>query len=93
MSAVVTLAEALRPEQEAYALSWGVVSAVIVSPETTVVEFSLFGAPTLDTASATNLKLAKVGTLNTGDKIMVARTGSGAWVILDRVATPAELED
>ena len=89
---IVTLSEALAPEAQQFALSWAIVSRVIVTAETAVVEFNLYGATTINARSATNLKLARTGTLNPGDKIMVARTGSGAWVILDRVATPAELE-
>ena len=89
MSAIVTLADALRPAAETFAIKWGVVSRVIVGPQTTVVDFNLFGSPS-DAASSSNLKLARVGTLNPGDRIAVARMGSGGWVILDRVVPMEE---
>lgn len=92
MSAIATLSDALRPRPEAFVLSWAIISDVQVGLNTTVVFFSLFGATAADAVSASNLKLARVGTLAPGDKILVARTGSGGWVILDRVALVDELE-
>ena len=88
---VLTLAEALVAPAETFAVSWGVVARVQIGQTSTTVFFDLFGAPGVDATSGTNLKLARVGTLNPGDKILVARVGGGGWVILDRVAVADDL--
>ena len=91
MSAVLTLAEALAPAAPQFGLAWAVVARVQIGQVSTTVFFDLYGAPGIDATSGTNLKLARVGTLNPGDKILVARMGGGGWVILDRVATANDL--
>ena len=80
------------PPGRDFTLAWAVVSSVQIGQTTAVVNFDLFGAPNLDASSGTNLKLARVGTLNPGDKILVARTGGGGWVILDRIQVADDLE-
>ena len=92
MSAILTLSEALTPPAQDYTLAWAIVNTVQVGQTTAIVSFDLYGAPNLDTASGTNLKLARVGTLNPGDKILVCRTGGGGWVILDRIQVADDLE-
>ena len=92
MSSIIQLSSALAPPGQDYTLAWAIVNAVQVGQTTAIVFFDLFGAPNLDTASGTNLKLARVGTLNPGDKILVCRTGGGGWVILDRIQVADDLE-
>ena len=92
MSDLLTLGGALTASGQDFSLAWAIVSRVSASQTTTVVFFDLFGAPNLDASSGTNLKLARVGTLNPGDKILVARTGGGGWVILDRIQVADDLE-
>ena len=77
-----------RPKGDDYT-DWAVVSSVEVGTTTAVVNFNIKGHPA-GALSATNLKCARVGTLNPGDKILVLRLGGGAWVILDKAV---EVED
>ena len=90
MSALTALSDALTAPQTGFFVSWAIVSNVTITATTAVVFFDLFGSPTVDAQSGTNLKLARVGTLNPGDKILVARTGGGSWIILDRVVDVQE---
>ena len=86
-------ASAAAPAADQF-ISWAVVSQVVYSTAapgaSATVSFALYGAAQLDLSSATNLKTARVGTLNPGDKILVARLGAGAWVILDQAVPAAE---
>ena len=86
---LLTISDSLAPSDRSDYTDWAIVSLVEVGTTTAVVHFNIKGHPA-GALSATNLKCARVGTLNPGDKILVLRTGSGAWVILDRYL---EVED
>ena len=87
MGVLDELSVALANRPMDFAVSWGTVAVVTQTAQTTFVAFDLFGAPALDATTTTNQQLAGVPTLAAGDKIMVARTGAGAWVILGKVET------
>ena len=89
---LATIADALSSQPPNASLAWGIVSAVQVGRTTTNIFFSLYGAPTLDAVSGTNIKLARVGTLNPGDKVLLAKLGGGGWVVMDRIRTADDLE-
>ena len=68
-----------------FSLAWGLVAAVTQSTTTTTIAFDLYGAPTLDATTVTNLTLSTTPTLVAGDKILVAKIGQGAWVVIDKI--------
>lgn len=59
--------------------------AIISYTETGLVALEIAGSVTADTFVTTNLKLESVGTLTSGDKVLVARVGNGAWIIVDKI--------
>ena len=85
MSALIALAEAVAPQPQMFQWAWGVVASVTQSTTTTVVAFDLYGSTGIDAATTTNLHLSGAPALAAGDKILVGRAGSGAWVIIDKI--------
>ena len=82
---LLNLSSAVAPPPMGFSLCWAVVAKVTAGADTDRVAFDLYGAPSLDAGSETNLLLSGVPTLTAGDRILVGKTGSGAWVILGKI--------